>query len=133
MNDHTTFGSRLKSFRNNMKLSGEDLGAIFGVLKTQVSGIERDKTKPTVEGCIKLSAAFPDLDLNWLLTGRGEMFIVEEEDREYCWPLLQAEKEKLRAEKEKLQAVREMLQAARNKTEALEELLRRHGAIKPRI
>ncbi|WP_162055242.1 helix-turn-helix domain-containing protein [Pontibacter pamirensis] len=65
MYDYTTFGSRLKSLRKHMKLSGKDLDTIFGMLRTQMSGIERDKTKPTVKRLLKLSAVFP----NWIFTG----------------------------------------------------------------
>ena len=59
-------------------------------------------TRPSLEGFIKLSAAFPDLDLNWLLKGGGEMFIVEEQGREHRLVLLQVEQEKLQEEQEKL-------------------------------
>lgn len=134
MTDHSTIGGRLRSFRKHKKLSGDDLGAIFGVGKARVSGIENNTWGPTFDGLLKLSAAFPDLDLNWLVTGRGEMLIVAERERERRQALLEAEQEKLQAErhrlkeeKGRLQAVKGQLEAARNKAEALEELLLRQG------
>lgn len=116
MIEHLTLGGRIKAFRKSKKLSGEELGAVIGVGRGQVSTIENDKSLPTLEGCIRLSNAYPDLDVNWLLTGKGEMLVSEEQANGDCWPLLQAEKEKLRAE--------------RNKSEALEALLIKHGIIK---
>lgn len=128
---HTTIGGRLRSFRKHKQLTGDELGGIFGVGKARVSGIENNKWGATLESCLKLWAAFPDLNLDWLLTGRGEMLYVEEQDR---LALLQAEQEKLQMEKERLQeekgrlqAVKDQLEAARSKVEGLEELLIRHG------
>ncbi|PRY08966.1 DNA-binding XRE family transcriptional regulator [Pontibacter ummariensis] len=116
MSEHLTLGSRIKAFRKSKKLSGEELGAVIGVGRGQVSSIENDKSQPTLEGCIKLASSFPELDINWLLTGKGEMLVSQDLSNGDCWPLLQAEKEKLKAE--------------RNKSEALEALLVKHGIIK---
>ena len=116
MSEHSTLGSRVRAFRKAMKLSGEELGAVIGVGRGQVSSIENDKSQPTLEGCIKLATVYPDLDVNWLLTGKGEMLLSDEQSSGDCWPLLLAEKEKLQAE--------------RNKSEALEALLLKHGIIK---
>ena len=116
MVEQSTLGERVKAFRKAQKLSGEELGGVIGIGRGQVSSIENDKSMPTLEGCIKLSAAFPDLDINWLLSGKGEMYINQEQSNGDCWPLLQAEKDKLKAE--------------RNKSEALEALLIKHGIIK---
>ncbi|GAB3832051.1 hypothetical protein [Pontibacter rugosus] len=82
----------------------------------QISSIENDKPMPTLEGCIKLSNAFQNLDIHWLLTGKGEMLKNTDQANGDCWLLLQAEKEKLQAEQ--------------NKSEALEALLKKHGIIK---
>lgn len=116
MSEQTTLGSRVKAFRKAKKLSGEELGSVIGVGRGQVSSIENDKSMPTLEGCIKLSDAYPELDINWMLTGKGEMFISQDQSNGDCWPLLQAEKEKMQAE--------------RKKSEALEALLVKHGIIK---
>ncbi|QCR23764.1 helix-turn-helix domain-containing protein [Pontibacter sp. SGAir0037] len=116
MTEQTTFGSRLKAFRKEKKLSGEELGNIIGVGRGQVSSIENGKALPTIEGCVRLCSVFPHLDANWLLTGRGAMFVSQNNNGEDCWPLLQAEKDQLQAE--------------RKKTEALEALLIKHGIIK---
>ena len=127
MNDINTFGGRFKTFRKSKKLKGKDVGEIMRVLKSQVSMIERNKTMPPLDKVIEFALLFPDLDLNWLLRGRGDMLVTEEQDKVDCWPLLQEEQEKLRVEQEKLKLVREKLQAEREKTEKLEELLIRNG------
>ena len=109
MPEQTTFGSRLRDFRKTKKLSGEDLGAVVGVGRGQVSSIENNKSMLTLEGCVKLCTKFPDLDANWLISGQGDMLKENEQMNGDCWPLLQAE---------------------RNKSEALEALLNKHGIIK---
>ncbi|WP_162055939.1 helix-turn-helix domain-containing protein [Pontibacter pamirensis] len=136
MTIQTTFGGRLRSFRRHKNLTGDELGDIFGVGKARVSGIENDKWGATLESCLRLWAAFPDLNLDWLLTGRGGMLYVEEHVR---LAFLQAEQEKLQMEKDKLQeekgrlqAVKDQLEAARSKAEALEGLLTRHGIMVPK-
>lgn len=116
MSEQTTLGSRIKAFRKEKKLSGEELGAVIGVGRGQVSTIENDKATPTLEACIKLCTAYPELDANWLITGKGEMLISQEASNGDCWPLLQIEKEQLQNE--------------RIKTERLESLLIKHGIIK---
>lgn len=139
MTDLGTIGGWLRSFRRHKGLSGDEVGAIFGVGKTRVSGIENDRWGPTFEGLLRLSTAFPDLDLNWLVTGRGDMLLVGDEERGRRLALLEAEQEKLRAEKHRLeeekarlQAVKNQLEAARHRAEALEELLLRHRIMIPK-
>ncbi|PVY43257.1 helix-turn-helix domain-containing protein [Pontibacter virosus] len=109
MSEQTTFGGRLKDFRKAKKLSGEELGGIVGIGRGQVSSIENNKSMLTLEGCIKLCNAYPELDANWLITGQGEMLKDSEQSNGDCWPLLQAE---------------------RIKSETLEALLSKHGIIK---
>lgn len=109
MSEQSTFGSRLRTFRKTKKLSGEELGAVVGIGRGQVSSIENNKSMLTLEGCIKICTTYPDLDANWLITGQGEMLKEEVPTSGDCWPLLQAE---------------------RNKSEALEALLSKHGIIK---
>ncbi|WP_181885277.1 helix-turn-helix domain-containing protein [Pontibacter diazotrophicus] len=127
MDDINTFGGRFKAFRKSRKLTGEDVGGKMRVLKTQISMIEHNKAMPPMEKMIEFAMLFPDLDLNWLLRGSGDMLVIEEQDKVDCWPLLEEEQEKLKVEKEKLEHVREKLRAEREKTEKLEELLIRHG------
>lgn len=148
MTDQNTFGGRLRAFRKSKKLKGKVIGQILRVNKAQVAMIETNRCMTPTEKLIELAAAFPDLDLNWLLRGEGEMLLVRDLERERLLALLQAEREKLAAEQEKiqaerdaleaaqrqvqeergrLQAVKDKLEGARNRAEALEELLLRHG------
>lgn len=174
MSNINTFGGRLKAFRKSKKLKGRDVGEILRVLNTQVSMIENNKTTPPLDKVIEFAKLFPDLDLNWLLTGKGEMLLgpekeqlkallqseqeelqsvrqelesvmqelqsskqglqsamqelqKEQEEHQTVKSELQAVKQELQKEQEKLQAVRGKLDVERNKSEALEELLIRHG------
>ncbi|GAA4435481.1 hypothetical protein GCM10023188_27510 [Pontibacter saemangeumensis] len=101
-----------------------------------MSCIERGSTRPIFRGFKRFSDTFPDLNLNWLLRGQGEMLLVGELELEKYLALSQEAKlhakKELQEEKEKLQVVKEKLEAERLKSEALEELLIRHRITIPR-
>ncbi|GAA4443400.1 hypothetical protein GCM10023188_44110 [Pontibacter saemangeumensis] len=85
MTDLNTFGGRLRAYRKSKKLKG-GFAAILRVKKAQVALIEHNAFRTPAEKLIQLATAFPDLDLNWLLTGKGEMLL-----RKYCLPIQQGE------------------------------------------
>lgn len=66
-------GMSKRAFENACHLSGGTLSTI------KVKG-------PTVEVVMKISSAYPELNLNWLISGRGEMILGEEEMKECVMP-----------------------------------------------
>ena len=144
MTDLNTFGGRFKAFRKSKKLKGEEMGEILRVKKAQIAMIEKNSSKTHADKLIELATAFPDLDLNWLLMGKGEMLL--DPGHEHLKALLQSAEKELHAvkqdlqsvkqellkEQDKVRAVREKLDDARIKSEAMEELLIKNKIVIPK-
>lgn len=67
-------GKRLKQIRQALGLSQDGLGAVLGISKQFYSNIETDRTKLNNEKLVLLCTEY-DVNINYLLCGKGEMFI----------------------------------------------------------
>ena len=65
--------NRIKELRNYLKINTEDFAARGGVSLRAQQMYESGKTMPTAEYCAAIAASFPNISLDWLLTGNGEM------------------------------------------------------------
>ena len=68
------FGHRLQIARKKLQLSQEDISTQIGISYRAYSSYEREDRKPPIDFLEKLITKF-DMNLNWLVTGQGEMFI----------------------------------------------------------
>ncbi len=66
-------GNRIKELRNYKILGFAEFAAIGGVSERSQRMYEGNKTPPTSEYCTAIAEKFKDIDMNWLLTGEGEM------------------------------------------------------------
>lgn len=73
-------GQRLKHFRNSQKITISELSAKTGLSKGMISETETGKNKPSPNLMLALLNIY-GLNLNWLLTGEGDMFVQETEGR----------------------------------------------------
>jgi len=71
-------GQRLKHFRNSQKITISELSAKTGLSKGMISETETGKNKPSPNLLLALLNIY-GLNLNWLLTGEGDMFVQEPE------------------------------------------------------
>ncbi|UOR07221.1 helix-turn-helix domain-containing protein [Hymenobacter aerilatus] len=69
----TTIGKRLQLVRQAKKLSVEALADILGVKASAVYGLQKDHNKPSFDTIAALTDAFPDISMQWLIHGKGEM------------------------------------------------------------
>ena len=69
----TTQGLRLKKIRQTLNLSQEALGEKLCVSKQYISNLEADRNILNNEKLVLLLFDF-DVNLNWLIGGKGEMF-----------------------------------------------------------
>ncbi len=69
----STFGSRLKVFRELKGLSQIDFAKEIGVNQVNITYWETDKNLPNSAKTMLLQKAFPELNSDWLFTGKGEM------------------------------------------------------------
>lgn len=67
---------RIKKTRNLLGFSQEEFADNLGVPYQTISKYERGKTKPASDILAKINNRF-DINLNWLLTGKGDMLIKE--------------------------------------------------------
>ena len=72
----STQGIRIKKIRQALSLSQEEFGSFFEITKQYVSLLEKDKTFLNNEKLTILVEKF-NVNLNWLIAGKGEMFITQ--------------------------------------------------------
>ena len=70
------FKNRLQAFIESLSgVSYREFERKCGLAQGTITSI---KVKgPSVEVLMKISSTFPDLDMNWLISGRGEMLLPE--------------------------------------------------------
>lgn len=74
--DNIGIGNRLKEVRKKLGLTLEEMKNISGYSVSTISEIERDINNPNPRYLLLLTEKF-NLNLNWLFTGKGGMFIPE--------------------------------------------------------
>jgi transcriptional regulator with XRE-family HTH domain len=67
------FGHRLKIFRDYLGLKQAEFGERCGVIQKTISTMEAGNSSPNFENVRKVCEAFPMLNSDWLLFGRGQM------------------------------------------------------------
>ena len=82
----------MEGFKNRLKMFVESyLGMSKRAFEIEcnlsIGTLSSIKVKgPTVEVVMKISSVHPELNLNWLISGRGEMILGEEEMKECVMP-----------------------------------------------
>jgi|SRR3972149_3298787 len=71
-----TVNQKLKLIRKDLKISQVEFGEKLGIDKSSMSKIESGKLNIGIEGLNKLQHVF-DVDLNWLIAGKGKMYLKE--------------------------------------------------------
>ena len=67
-------GDRLKTVRKYLKMNQQEMGDALKVNASAISQMENNHIKPSLDTLIQLTKTF-DVDLHWLLTGKGDMFM----------------------------------------------------------
>jgi transcriptional regulator with XRE-family HTH domain len=65
--------NRLKEFMLSKSVSAAEFADRIGVQRSNISHILNGRNNPGAQFLEKLLTAFPDLNADWLITGRGEM------------------------------------------------------------
>ena len=73
-------GKRLKEFRLVKKITQEGLATLLNIATKNISDYETGKTAPSLHSLQIIRNTY-DLNLDWLLTGQGSMFISENTDK----------------------------------------------------
>lgn len=70
-----TLGQRIKGIRAHYNLSQEAFAAKIGCTGRALSSYEYDERSPSVEFLFNMYTVY-DVNLNWLITGQGDRFLV---------------------------------------------------------
>ncbi len=66
-----SISKRLKEWLNKRELSASKFAEILGVQKSSISHILSGRNKPSFDFLQKFKEHFPDLDLEWFITGKS--------------------------------------------------------------
>ena len=69
-----SIGKRFKEFRFFLHLSQTDISKSLGLSGAFISHLENNKANPSLHTLIKLQNKY-NLDINWLLTGNGNIIL----------------------------------------------------------
>ena len=69
MNKQNTIGDRLQDWISSKKLSASDFARQLNIQRSALSHIFSGRNKPSVDVLLKIKAAYPDINLDWLITG----------------------------------------------------------------
>jgi transcriptional regulator with XRE-family HTH domain len=70
---------RLNLLLKEKNLSASKLAQIIGIQKSSISHIMSGRNKPSFDFLLKLKEHFPDINLDWFITGEGEMYETTEQ------------------------------------------------------
>lgn len=77
--DNLNMPERIHQIMEFSKMSQQDFAAKLGISAASLSSIFNGRTRPTNNHTVAIHKAFPDISLNWLLFGEGEMREAESE------------------------------------------------------
>jgi len=72
--DSSTFGDRLKALRKAKKMNQTQLAKVIGCSQPTVHDYEKGGVSPSIEGLQKIANEYK-VNMNWLLTGEGDMYL----------------------------------------------------------
>ena len=72
-----TIGERFAHFMDQNKLSREEVNLATSIDVTNVSKIVQDKLSISRKNQDKIATGFPQLSIDWLIYGRGTMYVQE--------------------------------------------------------
>lgn len=67
------FGERLKAFRSHIVLEQKEFAKKIGAEQGSISHWENGRNKPDAMAVSRIAKAFPQLNIDWLMEGEGEM------------------------------------------------------------
>ncbi|MBL7473485.1 helix-turn-helix domain-containing protein [Robertkochia sediminum] len=65
------FAARLQRVMDHYQLNGSSFAESIGVQRSAISHILSSRNKPSLEFVMKILEAYPDIELYWLLNGKG--------------------------------------------------------------
>ncbi len=79
----TAISKRIQYILEHYNLTAGQFAEKLGIQKSSVSHLLSGRNKPSFQFLSKLVKAFPEINLNWFITGEGDIFYKSEQDSEY--------------------------------------------------
>ena len=70
----STFGVRTTALRKALGLTQKEFGILGDLSQSNLSNAENDHTLPNIDFVVNIKLAFPEINLNWWVGDKGEMF-----------------------------------------------------------
>ena len=80
MLDFDNFGHRFALVLKSLKVTKHGIATKLDVSHTTISNIINHTNSPSIDKLAKILAMSPNLNLDWLITGRGKMYLNETPD-----------------------------------------------------
>lgn len=71
MFDQQKFIARLQKIMNYYEINASTLADSLGVLRSSISHLLSERNKPSLDFVLKITEKYPEIDLYWLLYGKG--------------------------------------------------------------
>ncbi|WP_397446549.1 helix-turn-helix transcriptional regulator [Polaribacter sp. R77954] len=94
MLNSSEFSNRIKILMEYYELSASLFADKIGVQRSSISHILSGRNKPSLDFVLKITSKFKDLDIEWLLNGKGNFPKVEEKKIPKTPPTLFSNSEK---------------------------------------
>lgn len=78
-NESRIMNNRIKKILEHVKLSQKDFAALTGISPATLSQILSGKQAATIKTVDAIHTTFPDINLDWLMFGKGEMIPVAQD------------------------------------------------------
>ncbi|HLS31011.1 MAG TPA: helix-turn-helix transcriptional regulator [Flavobacteriaceae bacterium] len=72
------FAERLEKMMSHYSLSASSFSEKIGVARSSISHILSGRNKPSLDFILKILKEFPEVNLYWLMNGKGRMFVSKE-------------------------------------------------------
>lgn len=76
-----SIGNRIIKILEVKKLTQKEFAELTGINAATLTSIKQNKYDPSAQTIIKICEIF-NINANWLLTGKGEMFITHDDNKE---------------------------------------------------
>ena len=75
-----TMRSRIETIMKTENMNQKQFAEVLGLSAGSLSSILSEHTKPTLNHALAVHKVFPEISLNWLIAGEGDMYGIKKEE-----------------------------------------------------
>ena len=92
------FTNRLQKILDHYEETASSFAETIGVQRSSISHILSGRNKPSLDFILKTLNAYPNVELDWLLNGKGEFTKVKQTDTQNLFSQVEEKKENQKSE-----------------------------------